>query len=260
MVQVLPGRELSAVVAGCEVRATVAGEGAPLVVLDHSIADRRWHGVHEALAQHATVHALDMPGFNGADRPAWARDVRDVAALIGGYVRKVVGGPVTLVGSEFGGWLAAELAVFAPELVSRLVLVGSAGLLPTDGAITDMFLVSHSLYAKQCFSSDEAYAAFFAGGLTDERLLTWDRNREMVARVAWKPYLYNRRLAPMLGDVTAPTLVVSGSADRIMPRSVAAQFSSLIPGAQALQIEGAGNAVALERPTELAGAIASFTA
>jgi pimeloyl-ACP methyl ester carboxylesterase len=257
MLKTLQGRETSAVVSGCEMRATVAGDGPPVVVLDHSIADRRWHGVHDALAGDATVHALDVPGFNGADRPAWARDARDVAVLVGGYIRKVVGAPATVVGSEFGGWLAAELAVLAPEVVSRLVLVGSAGLLPTDGAIYDMFLVSHSLYAKQCFSSTDAYAAFFEGGLTDDRLLTWDRNREMVARVAWKPYLYNRRLAPMLTDVTAPTLVVSGSADRVVPRSVAAQFAALIPGAQSLTIDGAGNAVALERPAELARAVAS---
>lgn len=257
MTQTLQGREVSTVVAGCELRATVAGDGPPVLVLDHSIADLRWHGVHDALAAASTVHALDLPGFNGADRPAWARDVRDLAMLVGGYLRKVVGGPVTLVGSEFGGWVATELAAFSPELVARLVLVGSAGLLPTEGAITDMFLVSHSLYAKQCFSSDEAYAAFFTGGLTDDRLLTWDRNREMVARVAWKPYLYNRRLVPMLAEITAPTLVVSGSADRIMPRSVAEQFVEHLPSATAITIAGAGNAVALERPTDLAGVIAS---
>lgn len=258
MVQAVQGCERATVVAGCEVRATVAGEGPPLVVLDHSIADRRWHGVHDALAARATVHALDMPGFNGADRPAWARDVRDLAVLVSGYIRKVVGEPVTLVGSEFGGWLAAELAVFSPELVSRLVLAGPAGLLPTEGAIYDMFLVSHSLYAKQCFSSDDAYAGFFPEGLTDERLLIWDRNREMVARVAWKPYLYNRRLAPMLAEIAVPTAVVSGSTDRVMPRSVAEQFVAAIPDARSVIVAGAGNAVALERPSELADAVAAL--
>ena len=254
------GRELTATVAGCVVRATSAGQGPPLVVLDHSIADRRWHAIHDLLAANHTVHALDLPGFNGAPRPSWARDVRDVATLIGGYIRKVVGGPVSLVGSEFGGWIAAELAAFVPELVSRLTLVGSAGMLPTDGQITDMMLVSHSGYARQCFSGDAAYDAFFTDGLTDERLLAWDFNREMVARVAWKPYMYNRRLAPMRADVAAPTVVVWGERDHVMPRSCADQFVEHIPGATLETIHGCGNAVALERPDALAAVVNTLVA
>jgi pimeloyl-ACP methyl ester carboxylesterase len=258
MTDTLPRRELSAVVAGCTVRATSGGDATPLVVLDHSIADRRWHAVHDALAADFTVHALDLPGFNGADRPAWGRDVRDLAALVGGYVRKVVGGPVVLVGSEFGGWVAAELAAFAPELVTHLALVGPGGLLPTDGAIADMMLVSHSGYARQCFSSDAAFDACFADGLTDERLLTWDRNREMVARVAWKPYMYNRRLAPMLAEITRPAVVVQGTADRVMPRSCAEQYVAGLPEARLHLVEGAGNAVALERPDAVAAAVGAL--
>ena len=257
----LQRREFTAVVAGCTMQATCAGDAMPLVVLDHSISDRRWHRVHDALAATHTVHALDLPGFNGSPRPAWARDVRDLATLIGGYIRKVIGGPVVLVGSEFGGWIAAELAVAAPELVTHLTLVGSAGLLPIEGgAITDMMLVSHSAYARECFGDDAAYDSFFAGGLTDERLLAWDFNREMVARVAWKPYMYNRRLAPMLTDLLAPTAVVWGTRDRVMPRSCADQFVSVVPGATLHLVEGCGNAVALERPDALVDAVRALVA
>jgi len=251
--------EHTADVAGCRVRASSAGEGSAVVVLDHSISDRRWHAVHDALAATHAVHALDLPGFNGAPRPAWARDIRDIAVLVGGYIRKVIGGPVTLVGSEFGGWIAAELAVLAPELVEGLTLVGSAGLLPIDGSIADMMLVSHSGYARHCFAQQEAYDAFFAGGLTDDRLLAWDFNREMVARVAWKPYMYNRRLAPMLAEVTVPTLVVWGERDQVMPRSCADQFVSLIASASLSVIDDCGNAVALERPTALAEVVHALT-
>lgn len=251
-------RDLAAVVAGCNVRATSGGDGVPLVVLDHSIADARWHALHEQLTERFTVHAVDLPGFNGAEQPAWARDVRDLAALVAGYVRKAVGGPVVLVGAEFGGWVAAELAAFAPELVTHLVLVGAGGLLPTEGAIADMFLVSHSAYARQCFRDDAAYEAAFPEGLTDDRLLTWDRNREMVARVAWKPYMYNRRLARMLPDITTPSVVVHGTADRVMPRSCAEQYAAGLAEARLHLVDGAGNAVGLERPAAVVDAIDSL--
>jgi pimeloyl-ACP methyl ester carboxylesterase len=260
MAQTTQIRELTATVAGCELRAATGGDGPPVVVLDHSIADRRWHTVHDELARQFTVHALDLPGFNRAPRPDWARDVRDLALLVAGYLRKQVGAPTLLLGSEFGGWVAAEVAVLAPDVVHGLVLVGSAGLLPTEGRITDMMLTSHSGYARECFSSDDAYDAFFQGGLTDERLLTWDFNREMVARVAWKPYMYNRRLAPMLAEVSAPAVVIHGSADRVVPRSCAAQFVSLLPDATLEVVDGCGNAVALEQPEALAASVGALAA
>jgi pimeloyl-ACP methyl ester carboxylesterase len=260
MAQTTQIRELTATVAGCELRATAGGEGPPVVVLDHSIADRRWHGVHDALAQQFTVHALDLPGFNRGPRPDWARDVRDLALLVAGYLRKQVGTRALLVGSEFGGWVAAEVAVLAPDVVRGLALVGSAGLLPAEGRIVDMMLTSHSGYARDCFSSDDAYDTFFEGGLTDDRLLTWDFNREMVARVAWKPYMYNRRLAPMLAEVTAPAVVVRGSADRIVPQSCADQFIRLLPNATFEVVDGCGNAVALEQPEALASFVGALAA
>jgi pimeloyl-ACP methyl ester carboxylesterase len=260
MAQTTQIRELTATVAGCDVRAATAGDGPPVLVLDHSIADRRWHGVHDALAATFTVHALDIPGFNRSPRPDWARDVRDLAVLVAGYLRKQVGAPALVVGSEFGGWVAAELAVLAPDVVRGLALAGSAGLLPTEGRITDMMLTSHSGYARDCFSSDDAYDAFFEGGLTDERLLAWDFNREMVARVAWKPYMYNRRLLPMLAEVTVPSVVVRGSADRVVPVSCAEQFVALMPNATLEVVEGCGNAVALEQPESLAASVVALAA
>jgi pimeloyl-ACP methyl ester carboxylesterase len=146
----------------------------------------------------------------------------------------------------------------APELVSHLVLVGSAGILPTEGAIYDMMLVSHSGYARQCFSDDAAYDAFFPEGLTDERLLAWDFHREMIARVAWKPYMYNRRLAPMLVDATMPAAVIHGERDRVIPPQCAQRFAALLPAAQLHVVNGCGNAVALESPEAVADVVRSL--
>ena len=130
-------------------------------------------------------------------------------------------GPVTLVGCGFGGWVAAELSTMSPELLAGLVLVAPAGLLPKDGRILDQILVSHSEYVRAAFEDQKAYEAVYGTDLTDELLLAWDMNREMTTRVAWKPYMYNRRLPPLLAHVHVPTLVVAAESDRIMPRSCA---------------------------------------
>jgi pimeloyl-ACP methyl ester carboxylesterase len=248
--------EVGGLVIGC----SVGGSGAPVVVLHHSFGGVGWSELCSGLAGGCEVWAPDLPGFGGSSRPVWARDVRDLALLVGWWLRGLGVGPVTVVGCGFGGWVAAELVTMCPELFSGLVLVGSAGLLPEDGRILDQVLISHSEYVRAGFSSDAAYEAVFGAELSDEVLLEWDRCREMVARVAWKPYMYNRRLVPLLRLVEVPTLVVWGELDRVVPPECGVAFAGLVPGARLEVVAGCGHAVDLEAPEVLAGMVLGHVA
>ena len=77
----------------------------------------------------------------------------------------------------------------------------------------------------------------------------------MTTRVAWKPYMYNRRLRPLLGEVRVPTLVVWGELDRVMPRSCAEGYVASLPNARLELVPGCGHAVDLERPDVLAALV-----
>ncbi len=227
--------------------------------------------VHEALADHYSVHALDLPGYGGAEgseRPDWARHPRDLALLVGQWLRAMDFGTVELVGSGFGGWVAAELATMAPELLQRLILVGAAGLLPEKGRIYDQFLVSHSNYVQAAFSQPEAYEAIFHSNgdnpdelpMSDDTLTVWDMNREMTTRVAWKPYMYNRRLRPLLSGVNVPALVVWGDNDAVVPLECAHAYVDALPDARLEIVPDCGHAVDLEAPESLAAIITGGTA
>jgi len=144
----------------------------------------------------------------------------------------------------------------SPELLAGLVLVAPAGLLPKDGRILDQILVSHSEYVRAAFEDQKAYEAVYGTDLTDELLLAWDMNREMTTRVAWKPYMYNRRLPPLLAHVHVPTLVVAAESDRITPRSCAEQYVALMPQARLEVVPHCGHAVDMEQPSALARLVA----
>ena len=248
-------------------RGLVGGAGDPLVMLHHSFGNPGWMPVHEALAANYTVHALDLPGYGGpegSDQPDWARHPRDLALVVGQWLRANDLGPVELVGCGFGGWVAAELATMAPELLKRLVLVGAAGLLPGQGRILDQFLVSHSGYVQAAFSRQDVYEAIFAGNngdnpdehpISDDTLVIWDMNREMTTRVGWKPYMYNRRLRPLLGGVTVPALVVWGDSDAVVPMECAHAYIDALPDARLQVVPDCGHAVDLEAPESLAAII-----
>jgi pimeloyl-ACP methyl ester carboxylesterase len=242
------GRVVTSEVGGLSVHCLEGGSGAPVVVLHHSFGTAGWSPFCEGLAGAFSVLAPDLPGFGDSSRPVWARDVRDLALLVGWWLRGLDRGPVTLVGCGFGGWVGLELATMCPELFSGVAFVGSAGLLPEGGQILDQVLISHGQYVRAAFSSSEAYEAVFGPDLSDELLLRWDRNREMVARVAWKPYMYNRRLAPLLRLVEVPALVVWGELDAVVPPECGEALAGLLPNARLEVVAGCGHAVDLEAP------------
>jgi pimeloyl-ACP methyl ester carboxylesterase len=250
---------LEASVAGLRIQTRTRGTGPAVVVLHRSTGGTGWTPFLDDLAGDHLVLAPDLPGFGVSDRPEWARHPRDLAVLVGHWIRQVAEGPATVVGLGFGGWVAAELATLRPEIVRNLVLVGAAGLLPERGRILDQVLISHMQYVRAAFRDERHFTDLFGEVPSDEQLLLWDRNREMMARVSWKPYMYSRQLAGLLGTVAAPTLVVWGDDDRVVPRECGERYAREIAGARLEIVEGAGHAVDIEQPSRLAALVRELT-
>ena len=85
----------------------------------------------------------------------------------------------------------------------------------------------------------------------------WDLSREMTARLTWKPYMFNRRLEPLLGDLDVPTLIVWGENDKVVPFECAKRFEAAIPNARIEVVADAGHVVELEEPDQLAALVGS---
>ena len=234
------------------------GAGTPVVTLHHSWGSAGWLPFHDELAAQYRVVVPDMPGWGGSERPAWAREPRDIAIVVSRLFAALELDEVTLVGLGFGGYVAAELATMNPSRLAALVLVGAAGLQPNEGEILDQMMLSHRKYVEESFRDADAYTAYIGEEPPDDVRDLWDFSREMTARVAWKPYMFNRRLAPLLGDMPVPTLVVWGERDNVVPFSCAKQFEAAIPDATVVVVDGAGHVVELEEPQQLAALVADF--
>src|ERR671927_318987 len=100
-----------------------AGHGERLIVLLHGFPEFWYSWRHQipVLSEHFTVVAPDMRGFNDTDKPTWGYEadvlVNDIVSLIRelGYVKAVV------VGHDWGGALAWDLAAAYPHRVERLI-------------------------------------------------------------------------------------------------------------------------------------------
>ncbi|HEY4333480.1 MAG TPA: alpha/beta hydrolase [Ilumatobacteraceae bacterium] len=249
----------SRTVAGSTIVSQRQGNGPPLVVLHRSIGLPGWLPVFDRLAQDHELIVPDLPGFGRSECPPWAREVRDMAIMLGMWLDAESIEAPAVVGLGFGGWMAAELATLAPLRLGSLVLVGAAGIVPREGRIFDQMLVSHTKYVQAHFSDPSTFASQFGETITDETLLAWEIHRETVARVTWKPYMYNRRLEALLPEVDVPSLIVWGDSDLVMPLECGRRYAEVLPRAELRVIANSGHAVEAEQPAELADLIRSHT-
>jgi len=253
-------RERTVTVGGGDVFVRSGGSGPDLVVLHHDIGCFSWLPFHEALARHFTVWAPDLPGYGKSERPEWARNVRDLAALAALTMDALGLGQVTLVGLGFGGWLAAELAAAAQPRLRRLVLAAPMGIKPEQGEIFDQFMVSHEDYLRQGVHDLAVIHRSFGEPVPTPALAELDICREMTTRVAWKPYMFNRALPFLLKSVAVPTLLLRADDDRIVPPAAIAGYAAALPNARTLTIADCGHWMELEQPEGLARAITDFEA
>lgn len=243
--------------AGCKLHVARAGKGAPLVVLHHDFGTPDKTELYDELAQSYDVIVPHHAGWGKSTRPTWMRSVRDMAVLYQGLLADMGVEKPTLLGLGFGGWIAAEMATMAPKGVGRLVLVAPFGIKPDEGYILDQAIISYIDYPKAAFADPKAFEKIY-GNVTTDQLEAWDIGREMSFRIAWKPYMYSQTLPHLVGAVKAPALIVWGDKDQHIGVSTANQWKKALPDAKVEIVKGAGHAVDLEKPADLARLVKAF--
>ena len=163
---------------------------------------------------------------------------------------------MSLVGHFLGGWIAAEMATMSPGVLDKLILVDAAGVRPEVGEIADIFLLGEDETTRLAFhdpASVTGYAELFEREPSPEERETRVRNREMTTRLCWKPYMYDRSLVWLLQRVNAPTLVVWGSEDKIIPMDAGRRIHEAIPGSHLEIIPNCGHLPHVEKADEFTG-------
>jgi pimeloyl-ACP methyl ester carboxylesterase len=239
-------------VLGARTAVFVAGTGDPTIVL-HRDTGNEWSPFHDILARDRMILAPALPGFHPSERLDWVRSTHDLAHLAGLILDALALPACPIVGLGYGAWVAAELATTRPERVGPMVLHAPMGLLPTEGAYLDQFLIPTLEYLETGFASPAVFDAVCGAFAKDEdRPRQWDNDRETLTRVAWAPYLHSKRLKHLLPTVRTPVLVTASEHDRIVPRSVPEQYHQLIPDSEFAVVRGAGHRAEFEAADELA--------
>jgi pimeloyl-ACP methyl ester carboxylesterase len=268
------------------------GSGRPLLMV-HGLggAALNWMGVGPEIAKGHRALALDLAGFGQTPLFGRAATVGANAALVHDFIEKVIGEPVLLMGNSMGGHIAVIEAATHPDSVTSMVLVdaaipgphvsrpeplmlGAMAALSIPGLAQTLLdrrlralgpedLVKRTL-ALVCADPSRVDPAIVAAHvqLTRERQRLGRQNgrafvqatRSIGFRMA-DPRFWSR-----VALVRAPTLVIHGSLDRLIPLSAAQDLVRRRPDWDLKVLEGVGHVPMMETPDQFMEALQAWSA
>jgi pimeloyl-ACP methyl ester carboxylesterase len=241
------------------------GKGAPLVYLHGAGGLPAFTPDLEVLSQHFAVTAPRHPGFGSTGEEQLHDDVLQFTLYTWDVLDALGINEPILIGHSLGGMLAAEMAAIEPRRVKKLVLVGPAGLWLDDCPTADFFAMTPEELVDAVFydpQSDLA-KAFLAmpqdQDAANEVIIQRVKGFATAARFLWP--LPDRGLKERLYRVTAPTLLLWGEADKIIPPRYAQAFRALLTGSAEVKttiIPKAGHMPLLEQTQAATKAIFEF--
>lgn len=236
------------------------GTGPAVLFLHAAGGAGRWHEFHQLLARRFEVFAPDHPGFAGSDELPEVEGVDDLVYHYLDLIDRLGLDRPHVVGGSLGGWIAAELAVAAPSAIGSLVLLSPVGLRLPDHPVADLFLMTPQQVVNALFRDPAKAAGLFPADPDVDTILAAYRDMTAFARYGWTPFVNNPKLARRLHRITAPTLVVWPTGDKVVPMAHAQRYAELIPGATLVTVGDCGHAMYFERPAEFAAVTGDFLA
>jgi 3-oxoadipate enol-lactonase len=247
----------------------VRGRGLPLVLIQGVGVGRwGWEPVADRLARRFQVITIDNRGIGASDTPPGHYSTRMMADDVLAVLDDAGIQQASVVGTSLGGMIAQELALAHPERVDRLVLVAT---IPGGPRSRPMPLATTYLFAWAPLMTSQAKLQQFVHTTLGPETL---RRRPKVARRlaarklahpqsphAWRAQTEAGMLFNPLGRqrrITQPTLVVQGTADRVVAPGNAEVLAGLLPNASVQRFDGAGHLLYWEQPKRFVRVVADF--
>jgi len=230
----------------------VAGDGPPLVFL-HGAYGLTWDPFLEALAEHYTVYAPEHPGTTLGD-PDGVKALDDLWDLVLYYDELFdhlnLEKPY-LVGHSFGGMVASELAASYPGRVRKLVLVSPIGFWLDDDPVKNWMILPLEEVVKAAVFDQDSPLARGMLAVPDDVTAAQD----LQIRVTWSLACTGKFIWPIpdkglkkrIHRITAPTLVVWGTEDKLVPPVYAEEFRKRIHDSRIEMISSAAHLPHLEQ-------------
>jgi pimeloyl-ACP methyl ester carboxylesterase len=229
--------------------------GAPKLVLIHGAGGSHLHWPAELRRlPAATVYGLDLPGHGRSHGPG--RDtIEEYGAALIAFLDATDTDRAVLMGHSMGGAISQMTALTHPKRVAGLVLVGTGARLRVTPLILDGVLTepeaAYDVITRYAWAADAPQELTRLGRQTLADTPPQVTHGDFLACDAFD-------VMERLGEISAPTLVISGTADLLTPHKYGVYLTEHIPNARLVTVEGGGHMMALEQPDVVAKAVREF--
>jgi pimeloyl-ACP methyl ester carboxylesterase len=222
----------------------------------------RWIPFLDELAKSRTVIVPSLPGHPGATGHTLLDSHLDWIVAVRQIIVKSGLEGEDIAGSSVGGSFIAEFAALWPHKVKRVAMIAPWGLFDENDPATDVWAQRPDDQPGILCANPQIWKDLKAvppGANSVEWPIEQVRASEAAARVFWP--LGNTKIEKRLPLILAPTLLLWGEQDRLMPRSYADRMAGLIGGRATIKgIPDAGHLAELDQPEATAKAILEFMA
>jgi 3-oxoadipate enol-lactonase len=238
----------------------------PLVFL-HGIggAARAWRSQLDAFGDRYRAIAWDMPGYGGS-AALQSVSILTLAGALKVFLQQVGAVKPILVGHSIGGMIVQQLLVHEPMIAEYVVLAQTSPAFGrSDGDWQKEFLDARLGPLDRGETMASLAPKLVAGLIGDDA--DSDGIKLACACMASVPEASYRGammsmlgfdLRKSLGQISVPTLVISGTKDKNAPAPMVKKMASFIPNATYVELEGVGHLVALEQPKEFNAVLHDF--
>jgi 3-oxoadipate enol-lactonase len=243
------------------------GSGEPLLlIMGLSYPSYMWHRSRPVFAKSYRTIALDNRGVGQSDVPPGAYSIALMASDAAAVLDAAGIESAHVFGASMGGMIAQEFALQYPHRVRSLILGSTAAGGPH--AVQAQPEALEALLRRDVTpeQAKEAIIPFiYDPGTPRERI-----DEDMVIRMKWYPTpqgymgqlqgIFGWEASSRLAQITAPTLVIHGESDRLVPPANARLIAERIPGAKLVLIPHAGHIFETDQPAAAHHAILEFLA
>jgi pimeloyl-ACP methyl ester carboxylesterase len=249
------------------------GRGTPLVLIHgFTSSTYSWKDVFEPLSKNFRVIAVDLKGFGFSGKPDGDYTRRAQAILVTHLLDYLKIERAWLCGNSMGGEIALNLALRNPQRVAGLILIDSSGASVTGASsvapsyvsipIVGRALTAFAMTSDRLVRQGLLRSFYDASKINEERVATYYRPLKtrggQLAALRARTQAGQFPIEQDLGKIKAPTLIIWGAEDALIPLEAGRKMNSLIKDSKLVIIEKCGHVPEEEMPERVLDEIKRF--
>ena len=248
-----------------KIRYLESGTSKNTLVLIHGLgaSAERWTNVIPIFTDNFRVVVPDLIGFGYSDKPTVDYTLDFFSEFLEKFfIASNIECP-NIIGSSLGGQISAEYASSHSQEIEKLVLVSPSGMMKQSTPVLDAYIMA-ALYPNEISAKNAFELMEGSGKHVEDQIINGfiERMRLPNAKLAFMSTVLGLKnsvsITSKLKSISAPTLIIWGANDSVIPINYADDFVSVIPDCKFYKMDGCGHTPYVQDPCTFTSKVLEF--